>query len=67
MGLKSNKNSSYKELNFIVSEAMDKLKKGLLSEQEYISIILNVEKEVKNINDSKKENTLNDFFWRIIN
>ncbi|WP_130735483.1 hypothetical protein [Flavobacterium sp. J27] len=68
MSLKNNKPiSTYKELNFIVSEAIDKLERGLLTDQEYEAIILNVEKEMKKIKSIKKDNALRDFFWKIIN
>lgn len=68
MNPKNNKQvSTFKELNFIVSEAVEKLEKGLLTNQEYEAIILNVEKEMKKIKSIKKDNALRDFFWKIIN
>lgn len=69
MSFKNDKNSisTYKELNFIISEAIEKLEKGLLTEEEYNKIILTVETEIKKIQSTKKELALKEFFWRIIN
>lgn len=57
----------YRELIFVVSEAMEKLQKGSLSEEEYNEIILNVEEEMKKTQSDKNNNAFQNLFWKIIN
>ena len=59
--------ATYSKLNFIVAEAIDRVHNGLLTEEEYNEIILNVEMEMKKTERTKEGIPFKDFLYRIIN
>ncbi|CAM4117175.1 MULTISPECIES: hypothetical protein [Flavobacterium] len=58
--------ATYSKLNFIVSEAIDRHRNGLLTEEEYNEIILNIEMEMKKTEKTKEGIPFKDFLLRII-
>lgn len=59
--------TTFKELNFVVNEAIEKFNNGLLSEDEYNRIILNIENQLNAVKKRKNDKSLKDFFYKILN
>ncbi|OWP83227.1 hypothetical protein BWK59_11665 [Flavobacterium davisii] len=58
--------SPYKNLNLLLTEAIEKLENNQISEQDFDRIVLFVEEEKKGIEIKKKNIHLNDIIFKIL-
>ena len=59
--------NNYKRLNIAVLDAIERHKNGLLTDEEYDNVLLNIEKEMFEIKTKKASSSFKNFLIKLIN
>lgn len=63
----SDSKNNFKRLNIAVLDAIERHKNGTLTNEEYESVLMNIEKEMFEIKSKKASSSIKDFLINLIN
>lgn len=59
-------NTSYTELNTVLTDALEKFEKNQISEEEFDNIVLYVKNKMKEVEIKKKNNHINEVIFKLL-